>query len=178
IEIGGDQSIHAWRSAGEVVPSREVSGRPHLALSRRAPHVARRIECEDIDRAIGIDFCDGRGPKVHWSREINDTSERAGLAVDVDMQHAGYVHEDRIGIGITVEIGPRKSPHAEGRRKRLLSLPRAVAVVAKHHWRALSDADDEIEVAVHLDISGPGPDAIIGWRRPDVGTSAHLREPS
>ena len=71
------------------------------------------------------------------------------------MQRAGRIDEHRVGIGITIEIRPGERARAEHAGERLLDLPRAVAVVPQHDGRAVADADDEIEVAVHLDVGRP-----------------------
>ncbi len=174
VEIGGDQTMAAWRRASQTVPSCDLAGGPHLALPGCDPNDTHGVQCGDIDHAIGIDIGDGRSGNVGWAAQIGCTSERAGLPVDVDMQRAGRIDEDSVRVCITIEIGPCERTRVERAGEWLLHLPRAIAVVPQHDRGAFPYADNQIEIAVHLDVGRPGTRAVVGRKRARVGTSGHV----
>ena len=178
IEIGGDQAMASRRGAGKTIPSRDLARDPHLAGLRRNADHAHRVERDNVNRAIRIDVGNGHRHNIRWPCQIGNTSEHPVLTVDVDMQVAGRVDEDRIRICITIQIGPSERARVECAREWLLRLPRAIAVVPQHDRRTFANADDQIEVAIHLDVSRPGAHTVVGGKRPGVRTSGDVGERS
>ena len=62
-----------------------------------------------------------------------------------------------VGISIAVEIGPDKLPNAGDGREGVRGQECAVAVVSQDKGKAGGCACHNVEVAICLDVNGPGP---------------------
>ena len=71
-------------------------------------------------------------------------------------QLSGAVDEGSIGIPIAIEVGPDELLDAGNARERMNRGKRAIAVVAQDCRRTGLSAEYNIEVAVGLDVHGPG----------------------
>ncbi len=74
------------------------------------------------------------------------------------------VNHRGIRIAVEVDVTPDKGVNTCHARKGLDRSPRAVAVVSEDHRRCRANADDDIEVTVHLDVGCPGTSRIDGGR--------------
>ena len=70
------------------------------------------------------------------------------------------VEQRGIRIAVAVQITPREGTQSGDAGKRLQTSPRSVAVISERHWRPTVDADDDVEVAVHFEIGGPGSETV------------------
>ena len=70
------------------------------------------------------------------------------------MQVSGAVNEGSVRVAVPVQIGPQKTLHARDSRKCVDRREGIVSIVAKDD-RLTGRAEDQIKVAVSLDIDGP-----------------------
>ena len=149
VQIGREDAHAAGAGPGADhlrVPARAAPG--------QAPQAALRVDGHEIDGAIRVEVRGGdRGERGDAGRRL-DRREAAGLTVEQHAQHSRAVDERGIRIGVPIEVGPRKASYAGDAGKRVERLPRGVTVVAQHA-RGASRADDEVDVAVHVDVGRP-----------------------
>jgi hypothetical protein len=147
-----------------LVPRERVERPRGVAQQGQAPDRAAGIEHHEVETAVRIDVAHGQRTQPGQARRCVDAREGAGLTVDEDVECAAGVEEGRVGIGVLIEIGPGErtgTGHAWKHRNRV---PCTVAAVAQDERVVVPDAQDDVDVAVHLDVGGPGARAVAGDR--------------
>ena len=103
---------------------------------------------------------------VAGAGKIGDARECASLAVGVDVQTARGIDEHGVRIRIAIEIRPGERAHVERCRQTVAARCHVpLPLFLQHDGRAFPDANDEIEIAVHLDIGRPDSRAVVGRKR-------------
>ena len=147
-----------------VVPAGEVLLFPCVAHEGCAANGPLPVERHEIDETIAVDVRHGDSDQPLRRARIDDRGELASLPVLEHVQVALRVEQHRIGIAIPIEVRPREASQIRNACKRLRLAPRPVAVVAQDDGRPAFFADDDVEIAVHFDVGGPGAHAVGGHR--------------
>src|SRR4029077_4595547 len=118
------------------------------------------VEQDQIGDTIAVHVADGEPDDAADAGRSNHQIELTTLAVFEKMQVALRVEQGSIRIAVAVQISPCESTQSGDATKQLLTSPRSVAVVSERDGRAAVDADDDVEVAVHFEIGGPGSETV------------------
>ncbi len=116
-----------------------------------------RRNADDIENAIAIHICDGNGRKGRKVCGQGMLRERPTAEAEEYVQAPCPVQEHRIRYALTVQIRPRESAQARHTFERSLHGKGAIAVVPQHRWRSVHARDDEVEIAIGVEIRGPDP---------------------
>ena len=95
------------------------------------------------------------------------------------MKSSPRVNDRGIGIAVSVEISPGKAAQARDSGEGMNIGEGSVAVVSQDDGNAIARAEDDIEIAVGLDINRPRPGVMrIDHRPGQLGLSRHVGEPA
>ena len=75
--------------------------------------------------------------------------------VDEHLHDPGGVNERRVGHTLAIEIGPDEATRPRHAVEERTRRERSIIVVAQDDRRSLDGRDDEIEIAVRIDVGGP-----------------------
>ena len=135
--------------------TRAASKLESVQLSREPCDRAIGPDAEDVDDAIAAEVGDRECGDPGELARHGPFAERRAAEVEKDAKDALIVEQGRVGHAFAVEIGPGEAAHARQRAERRLRGKRAVAVVAQHSHGTVSGCDDEVQIAVGVDVGRP-----------------------
>jgi hypothetical protein len=157
VEIRDQQSRGAGRQAREWIGARQARGfeTGSVRANGQPCDASIRRDTQHVDDPVAADV---RGGNRGHARELarhRTFHESAAAQVEIHAQHALVVQKRGVGHAFTVEIGPDKTPDARRGAEGRLRREGPVAVVAQHHRGGVPGREDQIEIAVRIDIGRP-----------------------
>ena len=106
-----------------------------------------------------------------------DLAEVSASFVVKDVQLPRAIDQRSIGIAIAVQVGPHKLVHARDSGERMNGREGPITVVAKHCRRPACGAQQDIQIAVRLNVESPRAGIVAGEnRRRQLGLRSNIGE--
>ena len=128
---------------------------PSRALRDRRVTAPSRDEHEQVEQRVAAQLRRRDGNGVAVRRPAASRREAPAAQVQEDVDGARLVEERRVGHAFAIEVRPGEPARARDGGERVARRERAVAVVAQDERLAVARREDEIEIAVGVDVGRP-----------------------